>query len=134
MTSTMRDQVRETVMRIERENDGRAELAEEELDRLLTEAGEGLSEDQVSKMTGTDCMQCGPAIEEQKFALLGLDVEALFPSMSAARTGAIVRKRIMASNITPAGFDWKVGLVYILMNKNKTSNLGELKKILPFRR
>ena len=66
--------------------------------------------------------------------LLGLDVEALFPSMSSKKTGEIVRKRIMRSGIEVKGFNWKLGLVYIVINKHLTSNLGSLWKILPYRR
>ena len=66
--------------------------------------------------------------------MLAWDAEALFPSMSAKKTGEIVRRRIQASPITPEGFDWKVGLVYIEMNRHLTGPLGTLKRILPHRR
>ena len=81
-----------------------------------------------------DCERCGPAIEEREVCLLAWDVEALFPSMSAEKTGEIVRKRIQASPIKPDGFDWKVGLVYLAMNRQLTGQLGSLRKILPHRR
>ena len=51
--------------------------------------------------------------------------------MTAARTGEIVRKRIMRSKMKVQGFDWKMGLVYVAMNKNLTSNLSNMWKILP---
>ena len=61
-------------------------------------------------------------------------MEALFPSMMAARTAEIVRKRIMGSKIKLDGFDWRVGLVYIQMNRKLTPNIGRFWRILPQRR
>ena len=66
--------------------------------------------------------------------LLGLDVVALFPSMSAKKTGEVVRQRLLKSKMKFSGFDWRRGAVYIVMNKNLTGNLGPLWKILPYRR
>ena len=54
--------------------------------------------------------------------------------MSSARTGEIVRRRMMKSRMIPEGFNWKMGLVYIRMNKHLTSSLGTMWKILPFRK
>ena len=81
-----------------------------------------------------ECDECGAGVQEIDMCMLGLDVEALFPSMTAARTGEIVRKRMMRSMMKVQGFDWRMGLVYVAMNKNLTSNLGSMWKILPYRR
>ena len=40
----------------------------------------------------------------------------------------------MKSTMNPEGFNWKMGLVYIRMNKQLTPGLGKMWKILPFRR
>ena len=69
-----------------------------------------------------------------ELCLLGLDVTALFPSMTARRTGEIVRRRVMASKIDPKGFDWKLGATYIVVNRHLTSQIGDLWKVLPYRR
>ena len=66
--------------------------------------------------------------------LLGLDVVALFPSMSASMTGEIVRRRLMKSKMSFEGFDWKRGATYIVINKNLTSRIGSLWKVLPYRK
>ena len=73
-------------------------------------------------------------MEKMELCLLGLDVVALFPSMTSKRTGEILRKRMMKSRLEVKGFDWRRGLVYIVINKHLTSNLGSLWKILPYRR
>ena len=66
--------------------------------------------------------------------MIGLDVEALFPSLSSKKPGEIVRKRIMMSSVQLRGFNWKLGLTYIVIKKHLTSNIGTLWKILPYRR
>ena len=71
---------------------------------------------------------------QEDLCLLGLDVVALFPSMTSKRTGKLVRKAVMKSRISLEGYDWKTGLVYIVMNKHLTTNLGSMWKILPYRR
>ena len=40
----------------------------------------------------------------------------------------------MKSTINPQGFDWRVGATYIVMNKHLTSKIGDLWKVLPYRR
>ena len=69
-----------------------------------------------------------------ELCLLGLDVVALFPSMTSKRTGEILRKRMMKSKMEVRGFNWRRGLVYIVINKHLTSNIGSLWKILPYRK
>ena len=81
-----------------------------------------------------ECDECGIPVEEMELCMLGLDVTALFPSLSPKRTAEIVRKKMMRSPMKIQGFNWKMGLVYITMNKHLTSNLGSLWKILPYRK
>ena len=52
-----------------------------------------------------DCEHCGPPVQDLEMCMLGLDVEALFPSMTSARTGEILRKRMMRSSMKVEGFD-----------------------------
>ena len=123
-----------------RENE---ELSDEELreyERALDEEIEllekGLKREEVEEKLGKDCEKCGSPvkIKMEDMCLLGLDVVALFPSMSARKTGEIVRKRLMRSTMEFDGFDWRRGAAYIVINKSLTSQLGSLWKILPYRK
>ena len=111
-------------------------MSEEELDLKIEQMMMEYSEEDQDQegWLRKNCAECGPPIKKMRMSLIGLDVEALFPSMTSARTGEIVRKRMMRSSLNPAGFNWKMGLVYIRMNKNLTSSVGNMWKILPFRR
>ena len=83
------------------------------------------------------CMSCGPELreEERKLALVGMDAESLFPSMTGKRTGKIVRERINKSRMKIRGFSWKKGMAYIKMNRRLTSGIpNHLKKYLPVRK
>ena len=65
--------------------------------------------------------------------LKNLTCACWFPSMSAKRTGEIIRRRRMRSKMKVEGFDWRKGLVYIQMNHHLTGNLRNMWKILPYR-
>ena len=95
---------------------------------------DSMEETEFNDIIEKDCEECGIKVEDMNLCLLGLDVKALFPSMSARKTGEIIRKRMMKSEMKVEGFNWKMGLVYILMNKNLTSNLGTMWRLLPFRK
>ena len=110
------------------------EMREEVLDRMIEKEQERMTGAEVDEKLSGDCPDCGDKVEELELCLLGLDVTALFPSMTSARPAAIVRRRMSKSKIQLEGFDWKTGLVYIRMNKHLTPNLGSLWKILPYRR
>ena len=107
---------------------------DEELDRKIEDEAEKYTDEERKQRIEEDCDNCGPGVPEIDLCMLGLDVEALFPSLTAARTGEIVRKRLMRSPMKVEGFNWRMGLVYITMNKNLTPNLGKMWKILPYRR
>ena len=109
-------------------------LEEEGLDLEIETEKRRISEEEYQRRIRDSCESCGGLEEEQEMVKLGLDVEALFPSMTAARTAEIVRKRIMGSKIKLDGFDWRVGLVYIQMNRKLTPNIGRFWRILPQRR
>ena len=109
-------------------------ITEEEIDRKLEELRESLSEAEYRERLEENCEGCGIPVEEMEMCMLGLDVEALFPSMTSARTGELVRKRMMRSTMKVEGFNYKMGLVYIQMNRELTPGLGRMWKILPHRR
>ena len=103
-----------------------------ELDRILREIN--MKKEEEAEVLGRECKYCGPGRKKLQLSMFGLDVEAIFLSMSSKKTGEIVRKRIMRSNMDWQGFNWKVGLSYIVISKHLTSNLGTMWKILPYRR
>ena len=105
-----------------------------DIEKELNDELDMINEEQMKKMMKEECGECGPKVEDLEMCLLGLDVEALFPIMTAARTGKIVRNRMMKSKMKIEGFDWRRGLVYIKMNKHMTSDLNSLWKILPYRK
>ena len=113
-----------------------AGIDEEMMDNEIKILEEGLGEKLTEERINKDCQDCGPPAPNrvEEMCLLGLDVVALFPSMSAKRTGEIVRQRMRKSKMKYSGFDWRRGAVYIVMNKNLTGNLGTLWKVLPYRR
>ena len=106
---------------------------EDDLKREIEKEME-VQNEELKRLISNECDECGPPVEDLEFCLLGLDVSALFPSMSAKRTGEILRSRMMKSQMEVKGFNWRMGLVYILMNKHLTTNLGKMWKILPYRK
>ena len=83
-----------------------------------------------------DCSECGEGLywEDQAICLLGLDVVALFPSMSSQMTGKIIREHVIKSPMKIDGYDWKQGARYIVLNRKYTSDLKSLWNVLPWRR
>ena len=81
------------------------------------------------------CEECGDGWvrEDYTLCILGNDVVALFPSLDSETTGKIVRGEVTRSTITIEGFSTKLGLKYIAMNEEYTSDLGPLRKRLPTR-
>ena len=59
----------------------------------------------------------------ENLTLVGSDVVALFPSLTARRTGEIVRRRVLKSDLEFPGFCVKRGLLYIKFNEDKTGDL-----------
>ena len=134
---TYRAPTEEVLQPTERDDDGEEDIRdEEELDIEIKRLEEGTDKTGVKERILKECEECGPPIEEEmeRMCLLGLDVVALFPSMSAKKTGEIVRRRIMKSKMRFTGFDWRRGAAYIVINKHLTSSIGSLWKILPYRR
>ena len=69
-----------------------------------------------------------------EYILLGTDVKALFPSMSAERSGKAVRKQVEKSQIVWEEVDDMWLTLYIHLNEQYCSNLDEIKHLLPRRR
>ena len=90
-------------------------MNDEVLDRKIKDKMNGIKamelEEVLEKKMSERCECYGPPAPDLRRCLLGLDVVALFPSMTSKRSGMIVRERVRKSTIVPASFDWKVGLV-----------------------
>ena len=74
-----------------------------------------------------------PQEQEQEYSVIGSDVKALYPSIESELTGKIIRTRVEKSSIEFNGFNIKKGLAYISMNTHLTTNLDEIKHLLPTR-
>ena len=97
--------LKEPTERDEEEEWDKKEKIEKDLDEEILRETEKLTESEYRIRLEEDCQSCGGAVEELEMVLLGLDVTALFPSMTAARTGRIVRRRMMKTKIKVDGFD-----------------------------
>ena len=76
-----------------------------------------------------------PAQEQEKqYSVIGSDVKALYPSIESEPTGKIIRQRVEKSPIKLEGFDMKMGLAYVAMNKNLTTELDKISELLPTRK
>ena len=87
------------------------------------------------EMVRTDCDGCGRGWvkEDYKLCIIGNDVVSLFPSLDSATTGRIVREEVTRSTMDFEGFNLKLGLRYIAMNKEYTSDIEPIRKFLPTR-
>ena len=65
--------------------------------------------------------------------IIGNDVILLFSSLDSTTTGRIVREETMMSTMEIEGFNTRLGLKYIVMNKKYTSDLEPLRRLLPTR-
>ena len=73
-------------------------------------------------------------IDEEILSLVGSDVIALFPSITADNTGKIIREQIIRSEIKLEGFDTEKARAYIVINKDEITNIEDLENILPIRK
>ena len=71
---------------------------------------------------------------EENMTLIGSDVVALFPSLTADRTAKIIRKEIKNSEIQLEGLDLQRARVYIVINRDTTDDLKEIEDVLPRRK
>ena len=70
----------------------------------------------------------------QGVALVGSDVVALYPSLSAERTAKIVKNQIIKSRIKFEGFDTKKALAYLKINEQEIQDPEEISHLLPTRK
>jgi len=70
----------------------------------------------------------------EEFILLGTDVKALFPSLSAEKTGKAVRQQVEKSLIVWEEVDDMWLTLYIHLNRTLCSNIKEIEHLLPRRR
>ena len=89
-----------------------------------------------TEMERNDCDLCGKILtkEEMSITMIGSDVVALYPSIQAKSTGLIVRKSIQETELKFEGFDEKMGLAYIVINKEISSGTSEIEHMLPTRK
>jgi hypothetical protein len=71
---------------------------------------------------------------EEDLIILGSDVVALFPNLTSKRTGKKVRGQVEKSELKIDGVNFKEVVRYVKVNEDHTSGLGELRKLLPWRR
>ena len=68
------------------------------------------------------------------YMLLGSDVQALFPSLSAERSSKAVRAQIEKSKLEWKNVDDKWVRLYIHLNRELTDDIKEIEHLLPTRR
>jgi hypothetical protein len=80
----------------------------------------------VTEFAREDCEDCGDSWvrEDYTLCILGNDVVSLFPSLDRKDTGKIVREEVIRSSIEIEGFNTRLGLRYISMNKEYTGDLS----------
>ena len=66
--------------------------------------------------------------------LLGSDVVALFPSLSATNTSKIVRKQVTKSPIVWQNIDHTWLRLYVHLNRNMTSDISKIEHLLPYKK
>ena len=76
-----------------------------------------------------------PEVTEPKLTLIGNDVTALCPNLSADNTARIAKKAIIDSEVDFKGFDMEKGLAYnIAINSDLVENLEDMKHLIPKRK
>ena len=67
-------------------------------------------------------------------SLVGSDVVALFPSITAATSGRIVREEIIRSEIEFEGLDVEKALAYVAINRDMIEDIEDLENVIPKRK
>ena len=66
-------------------------------------------------------MEQGEVIDwDKEMVIIGMDVVALFPSMTSENSGQIIRSQIFNSGMTVEGLNYRLLSLYIKLNKDKT--------------
>ena len=81
------------------------------------------------------CEECGDSWlrEDYTLCIIGNYVVSLFSILDSETTGKIVREEVSNTTMSIEGFNYKLGTKYIAMNEEYTSNLEELRGLLPYR-
>ena len=90
----------------------------------------------IKKKLESCCIGCGDEWVKEDFemSLVGNDVIALFPNIQSKSTGKIIRDEVERSPMVIEGFNYKLGVTYIAMNKEYTGDLKPMEKFLPWRK
>ena len=72
--------------------------------------------------------------DEDEMIIIGNDVVGLFPNITSARTGRIVRYKVQESSLKLEGMSFKQSSLYVYLNQDKTGDLTELRQYFPWRR
>ena len=82
-----------------------------------------------------ECTECGLGVEEEEYVMVGMDAVSLFPSLSSRRTARTVGERVRKSSLKMNGFNWKKGILYIMMNKKLVTKIStRIKRYFPIRK
>jgi hypothetical protein len=74
-------------------------------------------------------LQAGEALgDQEKLVMCGNDVVGLFPNITSARTGKIVRYKVEESKLRFEGMNFKQVSLYVYLNQEKTGDLSELRR------
>ena len=80
-------------------------------------------------------MKRGEEIDwERELVVFGNDVVALFPSMTSANTGRIIRRQMQKSSMKIEGLDFQHVILYVMLNRHMTGDLGSLRRLFPWKR
>ena len=82
-----------------------------------------------------ECDECGTSgvREDYTVTVIGNDVISLFPSLDSVNTGKIVREEVEKSTIKIDGFNERLGLRYIVTNREYRGDLEPIEELLPTR-
>ena len=79
------------------------------------------------------CCGRGWVREDYTLCIIGNDVVSIFPSLDSENTGKIFRQEVARSTMNIDGFNMRLGVKYIAMNEEYTSDLEEIRALLPVR-
>ena len=75
-----------------------------------------------------------PLGDDEELILIRTDVVGLFPSITAPRTGRIVRYKVQGSSLKFKDMNFKQASLYVYLNQDKTGDLDELRQCFPWRK
>ena len=75
-----------------------------------------------------------PLGDKEELVIFGNDVVGLFPNITSARTGIIVRHKVQESKLKFEDMNFKQASLYVSLNEGLTGDLKELRRYFPWRR